>query len=434
MLGNLPQMLRDGVLPSYLDWRGKYGDVLKLCAPKGNDWYFFAHPDEVEQILLGSHRTYHKGTLLNRVRRVLGNGLFTNNDQLWREHRRAIQPMFRSNRHPDFARIMSGAIAEMVERWRVLAGRGEPFDVLDEMSRVTIQNAGLTLFSEDFAPLYDRMGHDLQFIVERMNVYNFWKSRTADPRLYRALGKLHSIISELIAARRQMMEAGKDVPDDLLSALLRGRDSENGQPFSDSELHNEILTFIFVGHETTALSLAWTWVLLGQNPQWMEKAQSEVDRVLNGRSVALNDLDSLPVITNSFLESLRLYPPVWGIPRTTMEAVEIRGYPIPKGATIVTLPYVTHRHPDFWPDAERFDPDRFVAPNDVGRPRYAYFPFGGGPRLCIAMGFATLEAQLTLAAVLQNFHLELVEEQQFDLTLRVTLRPTNGIKVRIKSR
>lgn len=434
ILGHLPQMLREGVFPAYLNWRDTHGDVLKLCAPQGNDWYFFSHPGEVEHILLGSYHTFHKGTLWNRVRRVLGNGLLTNDGELWRDHRRAMQPVFRADRHPDFARVMSGAIAEMVERWRGLAKRGQPFDVLDEMSRVTIQNAGLTLFSDDFAPLYDRMGEDLNFVVRRMNVFNFWKARTADPRLYLALGKLHSLISALIATRRRAMDAGEDVPDDLLSALLRGCDSQNGQPFSDKELHDEILTFIFVGHETTALSLAWTWGLLGQNPQWMERAQSEVDSVLDGRPPAMSDLNSLPVVTNSFLETLRLYPPVWGIARNTTQDVEIGGYPIPKGATILTLPYVTHRHPDFWPDAERFDPDRFVAPNNEGRPRYAYFPFGGGPRLCIGMGFAMLEAQLVLTAVLQNFRVQLVEGQKFDLALWATLRPKNGIKVRIEAR
>lgn len=426
-------MLRDGVLPSYLGWRETHGDVLKLCAPRGNDWYLFAHPADVEQILLGSYRTYHKGTLLNRVRRILGNGLFTNDNDLWRDHRRAVQPVFRTNRHPDFARVMNGASAEMVERWRLLAKRGEPFDLLDEMSRVTIQNAGLTLFSEDFALLYDRMGRDLKFVVQRMNVYNFWKARTADPRLYLALGKLHSLISQLIAKRRRALAAGEEVPDDLLSALLRGRDSQ-GDPFSDAELHNEILTFIFVGHETTALSLAWTWLLLCQNPGWMQRAQDEVDMMLGGRTPTMDDLETLPTVKNSFLESLRIYPPVWGIPRNTTQEVEIGGFCIPKKATVLTLPYITHRHPEFWPDAERFDPDRFTAPNSAGRPRFAYFPFGGGPRLCVAMGFATMEAQLILTAILQNFHVELVENQKFDLVLWVTLRPKNGIKVRIHCR
>ena len=432
VLGHLPQMLREGVFPAYLNWRQTHGDVLQLCAPKGNDWYFFAHPDQVEHILLGSYRSFHKGVLWNRVRRVLGNGLLTNDGELWRDHRRAMQPVFSSGRHPDFAQTMSGAIAHMVERLRLRGN--EPFDVLDEMSRVTIQNMGLTLFSRDFASLYDRMGDELAFVVRRMNVYNFWKARTADPRIYIALKKLHALIDELISTRRRALDQNEDVPDDLLSALLRGRDSQKGEPFSDRELHDEILTFIFVGHETTALSLAWTWAMLGQNRDWMERAQAEVGSVLNGRAATLGDLDKLTVVKNSFLETLRLYPPVWGLARSTTEATTIGGYAIPKGATLLTLPYITHRHPDFWPDAERFDPDRFTSENEKGRPRYAYFPFGGGPRLCIGMGFALLEAQLVIAAVLQNFHLELVEGQKFDLALWATLRPKNGIRVRLSAR
>ncbi len=434
LLGHLPQMLREGIFPSYLDWRNKHGDILKLCAPKGNDWYFFAHPDEVEHILLGSYRAFHKGTLWNRVRRILGNGLLTNDGELWRDHRRTMQPVFSSSRHPDFAATMSGAIAHMVERLRVRAKANEPFDVLDEMSRVTIQNMGLTLFSRDFASLYDRMGDELAFVVRRMNVWNFWKARTADPRLYLALRKLHLLIDELISTRRRELDAGANAPDDLLSALLRGRDSQTGKPFSDRELHDEILTFIFVGHETTALSLAWTWAMLGQNRDSMERAQSEVDSVLDGRAATLDDLDRLRIVKNSFLETLRLYPPVWGLARTTTQVVSIRGFAIPKGATLLTLPYITHRHPDFWPDAQRFDPDRFTPEIEKSRPRYAYFPFGGGPRLCIGMGFAMLEAQLVLSAVLQNFNLKLVENQKFDLALWATLRPKHGIRVRLQAR
>lgn len=432
-LGHLPQMLRDGIFPSYLSWRNQYGDVLKLSAPKGNDWYFFAHPDEVEHILLGSYRAFHKGTLWNRVRRILGNGLLTNDGELWRDHRRAMQPVFSSGRHPDFAATMSGAIAHMIERLRARAKTNEPFDILDEMSRVTICNMGLTLFSRDFASLYDRMGDELAFVVRRMNVWNFWKARTADPRLYLALGKLHALIDELISTRRRAMNSNEDVPDDLLSALLRGRDSTSGQPFSEQELHDEIMTFIFVGHETTALSLAWTWAMLGQNRQWMERAQSQCDE-LDGRAATLEDLPRLQIVKNSFLETLRLYPPVWGLARTTTQPVSIRDYSIPQGATLLVLPYITHRHPDFWPDATRFDPDRFLLENEKLRPRTAYFPFGGGPRLCIGMGFAMLEAQLVLSAMLQNFHIELVENQRFDLALWATLRPKNGIYVRLKAR
>lgn len=434
ILGQLPQILREGLFPAYLSWQKQHGDTFQLCAPKGNNWYFFAHPDEVEQILLGSYRTFHKGVLWNRVRRILGNGLLTNDGDLWRDHRRAMQPVFSPGRHPDFAAIMSGAIVQMVERWQALAKRGEAFDVLDEMSRVTIQNAGLTLFSTDFAPLYDRMGDDLNFVVRRMNVFNFWKARTADPRLYVAFRKLHTVIAELISNRRRAMNKDEDVPDDLLSALLRGRDSQKGEPFSDKELHDEILTFIFVGHETTALSLSWTWALLGQNREWMERAQAEVDTVLGDRPATLADLDKLMIVKNAFLETLRLYPPVWGIARGTTQEVSLGGFPVPKGATLLTLPYVTHRHPDFWPDAERFDPDRFLPEQEKTRPRYAYFPFGGGPRLCIGMGFAMLEAQLILSAVLQNFDLQLVENQKFDLALWATLRPKNGIHVRLKAR
>lgn len=427
---NLFDVAGDDQLEHYLRWQRQYGDFLRLELP-GARWFLINHPDEIDPFLRGSYHAYYKGTFWNRVRRVLGNGLLTNDGELWRGHRRAMQPSFHPDFHATYVETMSRATVQMLERWE---GRvGESFDILDEMSRITIANAGLTLFSEDFSALYDRMGDDLHYIVAKMNVKNFGAWFIANPKLRVALGKLHVIIDEIIARRRALIELNSEPPD-MLSALLKARDPQTNEPFTDAELHDEILTFIFVGHETTALSLAWTWYLLARNPACEALAVAEARGGVKGDAPNLDELSNLPYLKNVFLESLRLYPPVWGLARQTTKEVEVRGVKLPAKTILIAIPYLTHRHPDFWPDPERFDPTRFDPETEKTRPRYAYYPFGGGPRLCIGMGFALLEAQIIMAAVLKRYRLELLPDQKIELALWATLRPRHGIRMRLHPR
>ena len=435
LLKNLPDVQNDDQLDNYLRWQREYGDFLRIEA-FGTRWFLVNDPAEIEPFLRGSYHTYHKGNFWNRVRRVLGNGLLTNDGELWRGHRRALQPAFHPNFHASYVETMSRATAQMLERFAARANEsfGESFDILDEMSRITIVNAGLTLFSEDFSALYDRMGADLHYIVSKMNVRNFGVSFTVNPSLRAALKKLHVIIDEIIARRRAKIAAGADDAPDMLSALLNARDPKTGESFTDSELHDEILTFIFVGHETTALSLAWTFYLLAKNPDCEALAVAEARAQVQGAAPTLDELGRLPYTKNVFLETLRLYPPVWGLARQTTKEVEVRGVTLPAKSIVIAIPYLTHRHPDFWPDPETFDPTRFEPAIEKTRPRYAYYPFGGGPRLCIGMGFAMLEAQIILAAVLKRYRLELLPNQNIEIALWATLRPRHGIKMRLHAR
>ena len=430
ILKNLFDVAGDDQLEHYLRWQQQYGDFMRLELP-GARWFLINHPDEIDPFLRGSYHTFHKGTFWNRVRRVLGNGLLTNDGELWRGHRRAMQPSFHPSLNASYVETMSRATVQMLARWESRVG--QTFDILDEMSRITIANAGLTLFSEDFSALYDRMGDDLHYIVAKMNVKNFGASFIANPKLHVALNKLHVIIDEIIARRRALIAQG-GAPADMLSALLVARDPKSGEPFTDAELHDEILTFIFVGHETTALSLAWTWYLLARNPDCEALAVAEARANVSGDAPTLDELGNLPYLKNVFLESLRLYPPVWGLARQTTREVEVRGVSLPAQTILIAIPYLTHRHPEFWPDPERFDPTRFEPENEKTRPRYAYYPFGGGPRLCIGMGFALLEAQIIMAAILKRYRLELVSEQKIEVALWATLRPRHGIKMRLHAR
>lgn len=430
ILKNLLDVAGDDQLAHYLKWQQQYGDFLRLELP-GARWFLINHPDEIDPFLRGSYHTFHKGKFWNRVRRVLGNGLLTNDGELWRGHRRAMQPSFHPSLNASYVETMSRATTQMLERWESRVG--QTFDILDEMSRITIANAGLTLFSEDFSALYDRMGDDLHYIVAKMNVKNFGASFIANPKLRVALGKLHVIIDEIIA-RRRVLIARNSEPTDMLSALLKARDPRTGAPFTDAELHDEILTFIFVGHETTALSLAWTWYLLARNPDCESLAVADARAHVAGDAPTLDELENLPYLKNAFLESLRLYPPVWGLARQTTTEIEVRGVTLPARTILIAIPYLTHRHPDFWPEPERFDPTRFESETEKTRPRYAYYPFGGGPRLCIGMGFALLEAQIIMAAILKRYRLELVPGQKIELALWATLRPRHGIQMRLHAR
>ena len=228
LLKNLPDVFGDNQLENYLKWQRQHGDFLRLEAP-GARWFLINHPDEIEPYLRGSYHTFYKGTFWNRVRRVLGNGLLTNDGELWRGHRRALQPVFHPNFNASYVETMSRATARMLERW--VPKVGQSFDILDEMSRITISNAGLTLFGEDFSALYDRMGPELHYIVAKMNVRNFACSWTMDMPLRAALKKLHLLIDELVAARRQKIARGADDAPDMLSALLNARDPKTGEPF-----------------------------------------------------------------------------------------------------------------------------------------------------------------------------------------------------------
>ena len=430
LVKNLFDVAGDDQLEHYLRWQQQHGDFLRLELP-GARWFLINHPDEIDPFLRGSYHTFYKGKFWNRVRRVLGNGLLTNDGELWRGHRRAMQPSFHPNLNATYVETMSRATLQMLQRWESRVG--QTFDVLDEMSRITIANAGLTLFSEDFSALYDRMGDDLHYIVAKMNVKNFGVSFIANPKLRAALGKLHVIIDEIIARRRALI-AANSAPSDMLSALLQARDPRTAEPFTDAELHDEILTFIFVGHETTALSLAWTWFLLARNPECEARALAQARAHVGGAAPTLDELSNLPYLKNVFLESLRLYPPVWGLARQTTKETEVRGVTLPAQTILIAIPYLTHRHPDFWPDPERFDPTRFEPETEKSRPRYAYYPFGGGPRLCIGMGFALLEAQIIMAAILKRYRLELVAEQKIEVALWATLRPRHGIQMRLHAR
>jgi cytochrome P450 len=310
-------------------------------------------------------------------------------------------------------------------RWR----DGSVVDVHAEMARLTLAIVGRTLFDADVESEASEIGEALTESMEMLNRFMLPFSGVLERlptatarRLRRARSRLDATIYGLIAERR----AGELDRGDLLSLLLRARE-ETGSAMTDEQVRDEAMTIFLAGHETTAVALTWTWYLLARNPQAEARLHDELRQTLGGRPPTVADLARLPYTERVLAESMRLYPPAWVIGRRARAEVQLDGHRIPAGSIVVLSPFVTHRDPRWYPEPLRFDPDRFTAEASAERPRYAYFPFGGGPRVCIGEGFARAEARLVLATLAQRVRFRLATERPVELHPRVTLRPRGGL-------
>ncbi len=397
-----------------------------------------AHPDGVKHVLLENQRNYPRSRFYDRTTVVVGEGLVTTEGAPWRRLRRLAQPAFHHRRITALAGVMTDAIGSMIERWRDTAAAGAPIDVAAEFGRLTLNIVGRALLSIDLGGEADRIGaavtESLEYLEYRINSLIPIPYHVPTPRnlrARRAIRTFDTVVADILASRRR--EPGGD-RGDLLSMLLEARDEETGSSLSDRELRDQIVTFIGAGHETTAVALSWIFYLLSQHPDADARLRDEVDRALGGRVPTLDDLASLAFTRRVIEESLRLYPPVYGTIRDVREEDEIGGYRIPARTMIVLVPYVTHRHPEFWPDPERFDPDRFLPEAVAARPRFAWYPFLGGPHQCIGQEFAMMEATLAVAMVAQAFRLRLAPGAVVEPKPMLTLRPRSGVPMILEAR
>jgi cytochrome P450 len=417
--------------------------VLRRAARLGNVVWFrvgprriflVPHPDAVRRVLVDNYRGYNKRTRgYEVVRLFLGNGLLTSEGDFWRRQRRIAQPAFHRARIEHFGSIMQRAAASMVEEWAEYARRRERFDVCESMMRLTLRIVGECLLSTDPSGESDRVGGALSTLLQ-----SFIKRTTAlvtvprtwptphNLRIQHAVKTLDDVVLDIIAERRR---AGVSEKGDLLDMLMEARDEDTGERMNDRQLRDEVMTIFLAGHETTANALSWTWYLLAQNPAVEAKLHAELTAVLGRRTPSFADLPALPYTLQVLKESLRLYPPAWVMGRSAEVDDEICGAKIPQGAVIFVSPYVTHRLPEFWPDPERFDPERFSEQRTSAMHKFAYFPFGGGPRVCIGNTFALMEGQLLLATLAQRFRVRLVSQRKVEPDPQITLRPRHGIKV-----
>lgn len=401
----------------------RYGDVARFrFGPRRI--YLLAHPDLVRDVLVTRHRNFIKSKALQRARVVLGQGLLTSEGELHLRQRRLAQPAFHRERIAALGEVMVGYAAGAGGGWRA----GEVLEVTREMNRLTLAIAGRTLFGADVTGEADEIGRALTTALEAFkrltNPLGPILDRLPLPttlRVRRASERLDATIYRMIDERRR----GGEDRGDLLSMLLAARDEEgDGGAMTDLQLRDEALTLFLAGHETTANALAWTWHLLALNADAEARLHAELDAVLAGRPPTADDLPRLPYTRGVLAESMRLYPPAWTIGREPLEEFEAGGYRIRAGTVVLASPWITHRDPRWWTDAERFDPGRWTPEREAELPRFAYFPFGGGPRKCIGEGFAWTEGILVLATLAQRWRLRHAPDAQVGRQPLITLRPT----------
>ncbi len=429
LLGSLLEVRRDRlsfVMRSVAD----FGDIVGFhMGPKR--LYLLNHPDHFRHVLCDNPQNYVKGIGLVEAKPLLGEGLLTADGSSAADQRRRLGPVFHGDRLKQFSREMTRAAESMLERWRRI-GAGHRIDVAHEMVVMTLDVLGSTLLGTDLAGRADQVTADLTVVtrwaMDRMTAMVPLPPVLPTPsnlRARRSIRRLQALAQEMIDARKGGPR-GDD--DQLLVPLLA---AESG--LAASRIRQEILTFLLAGHETTAAALAWTWHLLSLHPEHERRLHEEVDEVLAGRQPTVDDLPRLTYTRAIFEEVLRLYPPVWLIPRRTVHDDEIDGYRIPARSDVLLSVYSMHRHPEYWPDPETFDPERFAAPAGK-RPSSAYLPFGAGSRTCLGSRFGAMEAVLVLAAVARKYRLERVAGQRVEAEASLTLRPRKGIEMRLVAR
>jgi cytochrome P450 len=398
--------------------------------------HLLTEPAHVEHVLVSGARYFGKQTVgYRRMRRVVGMGLLTAEGAFWRRQRRIAQPAFRKPRIDGFGQIMTEAAEAMVERWE----DGAQIDLAREMMAVTLRVVGLTLLSRDVSSNADEVGEALTVGLEHI-MYRMqtpwappeWVPTDRNRTFRAAVHTLDRVVRGIVSERREAGAegGGGERPEDLLDIFMSARDPETGEGMSDEQLRDEVMTMFLAGHETTAMTLAWTFDLLARHPEVEARLRGEL-ACLEGRTPTIADLPKLPYGERVLLEAMRLYPPAWLLGRSASEANDLGGYPIRAGDWVFISPWLTHRRPHIWPEPERFDPDRFAPQRAAGRHRYAYFPFAGGQRKCIGDRFAMVEARLILATVLQRARLEPRYDGPLEPDPLVTLRPRGDMPMRV---
>lgn len=363
--------------------------------------------------------------------RFLGNGLLTSNGDFWKRQRKLAAPAFHAKRIEAYANTMVGYGQQQMAGWR----EGQRLDMSREMSTVTMRIVAKSLFDVEVIDIVEMVTRSMAVIQESAIVTQTsplptWVPTPLELRARRAVRDLDEFVYKTIAEWRK---TGVD-KGDLLSMLLLAEDDE-GQHMTDEQARDEIVTLFLAGHETTANTLNWTWTLLAQHPDIEAKLHAELDSVLQGRPPTLADLRRLPYTDMVIKESMRLYPPAWTFSRETLQDVTIAGFNVPKGAVAALYVYGLHRNPKYWgADADVFRPERFLPEESEGRHKYAYIPFGAGPRVCIGFSFATMEANLLLATFAQQWQMRLAPGQTVEMQPLITLNPKGGLPLTLEKR
>jgi cytochrome P450 len=406
----------------------EYGDLVyfKLGPTPA---FFINHPDYIRDVLVTNHKNFMKGEGAQRSKRLVGEGMATSEGELHRRQRRLAQPAFHRQQIAGYAATMVDYTVRMRDGWK----DGETLDISREMMRLTLNTACKTFFSADVESAADEIGDAFSKAISLFNFlllpYSSYLEKLPLPvvrRFQRAKERLDTMIYRMIEERRRNIGERED----LFTALIRARDEEgDGTGMTDLQLRDEIITIFLAGHETTANALTWTWYLLSQNPEVEARLHREVDEVLNGRLPTAEDYPKLSYTEMALAESMRLYPPAWITGRRALNDYQIKDYFIPARSLILMSQYVMHRNEKYFVDPLKFDPERWRPEAKESRPKFSYFPFGGGPRMCIGENFAWMEGVLMIATLAQRWKMKLVEGHPVKLQPIVTLRPKYGMKM-----
>jgi cytochrome P450 len=422
-----------------LRWAREYGDIVYY---RFFDFQFYVlfHPQHVERVLLGKTGNFVKGITSRANPELFGNGLLTSDGDFWRRQRKLSNPAFHRESLARYADITVEEAARLMDGWR----NGETRNTHNDMMNVTLRIVLRSLFGSELGESMRVIEPALDIIMVSSSGFHSIAFYLGIPtptrkRHFLAVEKLNEVVYALIARGREKLKTGEGSAQaaggakDLLTLLLTARD-DDGNSMSDQQLRDEVITLLLAGHETTALNLSWTWYLLAQHPEVEEKLHAELDAVLGGRPPSAADLPKLQYTDRVIRETLRLYPPAWRIFRRTEEPLEVGEYVLPAGSNIVLSQWVTQRDKRWFSEPDRFDPDRWSEEAAAKLPRFAYFPFGGGPRVCIGAGFAMMEATLLLATIAQRYRMRLAPNQRIEPLASITLRPKNGIRVELQDR
>lgn len=439
VVGSLLELRRD-VLGTMLRAMLEFGDVVRFAGGVGKfhvEAFAMFSPDGAHHVLAGATDNYGKtGDAFKEILDLLGNGLLTSDGDEWKRQKRMVQPLFTHRRVAGYVPMMVEEAEGIVARWSEAAARGGTVDLHGDMTRVTLRVVGRALFGTDVDYAVSVLEDPVPYLSRRaikrsmspVNVPPAWPT-PGNKRAARYQAAMYDLVSDLIASRR----ASPTHEEDLLTLLLRAQDPENGEGLTDVEVHEQALVFLLAGHETTATSLTFTLHLLGHHLEVQKRLHDEVDEVLGGRVPAFEDVRALEYTTMVVKEAMRLYPAAYSIARVPVRDDSFEGYRIPAGAAVLASPWVTQRHPKLWDAPERFNPERFTPEREAARHRYAYFPFGGGPRACIGQYFSMLETVIIVAKLMQSYRVSSTR-RPVRLFTGITLRPDEAMPARITAR
>ncbi len=422
-----------------------HGDAVRLRV-LDYDFILLSHPKLIEEVLVTKSTSFIKSKDYRNELGFLGNGLISSEGSFWLRQRRLAQPAFHRKRVASYGETMVNYAERLLTSWQASAERGAVRDVNEDMVNLTLEIVAKTLFHVDIADGAHEISDALDVFMHNTRTDKpLWQMliprgvpTPANVRFKRANEEMDRLVYDLIEERRRDYEAGgpegNSDKGDLMSMLMETEDADTGERMTDKQLRDELLTILMAGHETTANALSWTWVLLAQHPNVEAKLHAELDEVLGGRAPTMQDLPRLRYTEQVIKESMRVYPPVWGVGREALEDCDIGGYAVPKGMQLSLPQWLVHRDERFFEDAKDFKPERWVEGFEKSLPKYAYFPFGGGPRLCIGNNFAMMEAVLLLATLAQGYSLHLTQPEEVIPQPAITLRPKRGVKVRLRAR